>query len=58
MCKRAETDLEFARQLQGGVNALKHDFTQYYKTTEGVEASPPQPAVPVQAQAVAVGGTD
>ncbi|KAI1623585.1 hypothetical protein EDD37DRAFT_429969 [Exophiala viscosa] len=31
MCKRAETDHEFAKQMQGGVNALKHDFTQYYK---------------------------
>ncbi|KAJ9608716.1 hypothetical protein H2200_006487 [Cladophialophora chaetospira] len=31
LCKRTEEDEEFAREFQNGVNALKHDFTQYYK---------------------------
>ena len=30
-CKRTEEDEDFAREFQTGVNALKHDFTQYYK---------------------------
>lgn len=32
MCKRAETDPEFSRQLQLGPNILKYDFTQEYQT--------------------------
>ncbi|KIX06145.1 uncharacterized protein Z518_04119 [Rhinocladiella mackenziei CBS 650.93] len=31
MCKRAETDEDFAREMQNEANALKHDFTQYYR---------------------------
>ena len=31
MCKRAETDPQFAQEMQNGVNILKHDFTQYYR---------------------------
>lgn len=31
MCKRAETDVAFSRELQLGVNSLKHDFTKDYK---------------------------
>ncbi len=31
MCKRTETDEEFAREFAQGVNMLKHDFTQYYE---------------------------
>lgn len=73
MCKRAETDLDFARQLQGGVNAIMHDFTQYYHDADGVESrengiavgqgkflssTSISASVPVAAQAVVVGGTD
>ncbi|KAL2435615.1 FAD-dependent monooxygenase terC [Exophiala dermatitidis] len=70
MCKRAETDVEFARQMQNGVNVLKHDFTQYYNkapapapTPDKIQAgndgvsqdhAPAQPPV----QAAAVGVTD
>ncbi|KAJ9627972.1 hypothetical protein H2203_003191 [Taxawa tesnikishii (nom. ined.)] len=38
MVKRAETDDEFSRQLQTGINVIKHDFTQYYKQKPAVEA--------------------
>lgn len=37
LCKKTETDLEFARQFQQGVNVLKHDFTQYYNKTNDVQ---------------------
>ncbi|EXJ89629.1 hypothetical protein A1O3_02696 [Capronia epimyces CBS 606.96] len=37
LCKRAEADRDFSRELQNGVNSLKHDFTQYY-TKSGGEA--------------------
>ncbi|KAH8812372.1 hypothetical protein F5884DRAFT_785200 [Xylogone sp. PMI_703] len=30
MCKKAETDPEFSRQMQRGTKAVMHDFTQYY----------------------------
>ena len=36
MCRRTETDEAFAREFQNGVNALKHDFTQYYRGKEGM----------------------
>lgn len=32
MCKRTETDVEFSKTMQGGINILKHDFTQYYRS--------------------------
>ncbi|TVY45823.1 FAD-dependent monooxygenase [Lachnellula subtilissima] len=32
MCKRTETDIEFAKTMQLGVNNLKYDFTKDYKT--------------------------
>lgn len=32
LCKRAEEDVEFSKQLQTGVNLIKHDFTQYYRS--------------------------
>lgn len=28
--KRAETDLEFSKEVQNGANKLKYDFTQHY----------------------------
>ncbi|KIW90478.1 uncharacterized protein Z519_09124 [Cladophialophora bantiana CBS 173.52] len=31
MCKRTETDEEFAKEFRYGANILKHDFTQYYR---------------------------
>ena len=31
MVKRAETDKDFAREMQGGMRAVMHDFTQYYE---------------------------
>ena len=30
MCKRAENEPDFARELQSGSTHLLHDFTQYY----------------------------
>ncbi|KIY01636.1 uncharacterized protein Z520_03188 [Fonsecaea multimorphosa CBS 102226] len=33
MCLRTETDGKFAREFRHGVNVLKHDFTQYYRTS-------------------------
>ncbi|KAL3426711.1 FAD binding domain-containing protein [Phlyctema vagabunda] len=30
LCGKAANDIELSRQIQLGVNALKHDFTQYY----------------------------
>lgn len=30
LCKEAEESPDLSRQLQRGVDALKHDFTQYY----------------------------
>lgn len=35
MCKRAESDPGFARELQSGSVHLQHDFTQYYKKPLG-----------------------
>lgn len=32
MCKRTETDIEFSKEMQLGVNNLKYDFRQDYKT--------------------------
>ncbi|KAK5069304.1 hypothetical protein LTR64_008401 [Lithohypha guttulata] len=32
LCKKAEKDPVLSRQMQRGADALKHDFTQYYKT--------------------------
>jgi hypothetical protein len=68
MLKRAETDLEFAKEFQNGAYALQHDFTQYYKNNNkepnghangNAEANEKvgevAPQVP-QAQAVAAGG--
>ena len=41
MCKRTETDKEFSKELQMGVMALQHDFTQYYtKSPNGVNGMP------------------
>ncbi|EXJ53378.1 uncharacterized protein A1O5_13367 [Cladophialophora psammophila CBS 110553] len=31
-CKRAQADENFSREFQRGVNAIVHDFTQYYKS--------------------------
>jgi 2-polyprenyl-6-methoxyphenol hydroxylase-like FAD-dependent oxidoreductase len=31
ICKRTETDQAFSKEFSKGTNALKHDFTQYYK---------------------------
>lgn len=61
MCKRAETDHEFAKQMQNGVNALKHDFTQYYNNKNGtqngkLEDTVSHTEIPVAPQAVAAGG--
>lgn len=58
MLKRAETDLEFAKEFQLGANALMHDFTQYYNkkpatTNEKVGAVASEVPLP---QAVAAGG--
>lgn len=30
MCLKAEQDPEFSKAMQSGINALMHDFTQYY----------------------------
>lgn len=64
MLKRAETDLEFAKEMQNGANALMHDFTQYYSkkpaattntTSEKVGAVASEVPLP---QAVATGGVN
>ncbi len=34
LCKKTETDSEFSRAFQSGVNILKYDFTQHYRTAE------------------------
>lgn len=58
--KRAESDEDFAREVQGGINLLKHDFTQYYHKapeTNGDNSAGnahPAPTVPLQAAAVGV----
>ncbi len=31
MCKRTETDREFAKEMHLGINSLKYDFTTEYK---------------------------
>ncbi|KAF2466732.1 FAD/NAD(P)-binding domain-containing protein [Lindgomyces ingoldianus] len=31
MCKRTEIDIEFARQVQSGMDALRYDFTPHFK---------------------------
>lgn len=36
-CVQAETDLESARQLQHGLDIIKHDFTQYYRDVQNIE---------------------
>jgi hypothetical protein len=59
MCKRAETDIEFSRQLQLGVNVLQHNFTQYYnkdatQTAETCGAEDLLLTSPVPATAVGV----
>lgn len=66
MCKRAEKDHEFAKQMQGGVNALKHDFTQYYNkkgTQKGtqngaLENGDSHKQIPLPPQAAAAGGVN
>lgn len=40
MCKKTETDKEFAKQVQSGIDILKHDFTQYYRTTSHTTEEP------------------
>ena len=34
MCKKTETDPEFSKAFQTGVNILMYDFTQHYRTAE------------------------
>ncbi|KAF2176415.1 FAD/NAD(P)-binding domain-containing protein [Zopfia rhizophila CBS 207.26] len=34
MCKRTETDIEFARQMQIGMMALRYDFSQHFNDAE------------------------
>ena len=34
MCKKTETDKEFSKAVQSGVNVLKYDFTQHYRPAE------------------------
>jgi hypothetical protein len=64
MCKRAETDPETARQMQLGINAVKHDFTQYYRDasksqdTKVTDTAHVEDLIAPPAQAVAVGGSD
>ncbi|KAH6679065.1 hypothetical protein B0J14DRAFT_685967 [Halenospora varia] len=36
LCKKCETDVEFSKQVQLGVNSLTYDFTQEYKTAKAV----------------------
>lgn len=63
LLKRAETDDDFSRELQDGINGLKHDFTQYYHKSSGTTGENsarngyPARDVPLQA-AAAVGGAD
>lgn len=58
--KRAEVDHDFAREFQLSINALKHDFTQYYnkplEVSNGkfVGSLHPKNGFPVQATAVGV----
>jgi len=59
MCKRAESNPEFMREMQNGVNILKHDFTQYYhrnpSACEGdAKASQYEHKKPVEVMAQAV----
>lgn len=60
ICKRTETDLEFAKEFQYGANMLKHDFTQYYHhALDPGHNKPPGDCVstrdlPIQAAAVGV----
>lgn len=37
-CARAESDLEFSRQLQTGTSALEYDFTQHYEKGDAMAA--------------------
>lgn len=32
LCKRTETDIDLAKEMQLGVNNLKYDFRQHYKS--------------------------
>lgn len=58
--KRAEVDHDFAREIQQGINKLKHDFTQYYdkplemSKDKFVGSLHPKHDVPVQAAAIGV----
>jgi hypothetical protein len=58
--KRAEVDHDFAREIQLGINRLKHDFTQYYNKPLEINKDTfagslhPKHDVPVQAAAIGV----
>ncbi|KAF2027347.1 FAD/NAD(P)-binding domain-containing protein [Setomelanomma holmii] len=53
LVKRAEGDAEFSKQLQNGMRAIQHDFTQYYGKNAPREksdfAKPPVAVVPPSA---------
>ncbi|GAB7349171.1 hypothetical protein MBLNU459_g8106t1 [Dothideomycetes sp. NU459] len=57
MCKRTETDAEFSKQMQGGINALKYDFTQHYRSA-AQKPAPKTEQSEFKVQAPMVGVTD
>lgn len=60
--KRGEEDHDFAREVQLGINRLKHDFTQYYhqplRTGNDKFAGNLSPAQDIPLQAAAIGVAD
>jgi hypothetical protein len=36
LCKKAENDVDFAKEMALGINALKYDFTQHYKKPKDI----------------------
>ncbi|KAF2795133.1 FAD/NAD(P)-binding domain-containing protein [Melanomma pulvis-pyrius CBS 109.77] len=59
LCQRTATDVEFSREFQTGVNALKYDFTKHYSnSTEAKDAVVGRNGIPSSGLAAVVGVTD